>query len=128
MTTRLYAHASATASLLLTAAACHPALHHRWVAYSSLFTAVVLAWLARRQYAQARREGGVLQRLERLRDEEARFELPPPCCPFWLHSDGEVHTPGCTRQASPPAPPLTVDEWAAFTQITSAFHRAGGAT
>ncbi|GAQ64084.1 hypothetical protein [Streptomyces scabiei] len=127
MTTRLYAHASAAAALLLTAAACHPDLHPRWVALTTLLTAVLFAWLARRMYAQARREQAVGQRLELLADEVS-FVLPPPCCSFWLHSDGEVHAPGCTPPASPPAPPLTVDEWAAFTQITSAFHRAGGAT
>ncbi|MDX3294645.1 hypothetical protein PV569_13105 [Streptomyces scabiei] len=115
MTTRLYAHASAAAALLLTAAACHPDLHPRWVALTTLLTAVVFAWLARRLYAQARREGGVLQRLERLKDDEARFELPPPCCPFWLHSDAEIHTPSCPRSTETTT--LTPAEEAAFAEI-----------
>ncbi|MDX2520560.1 MULTISPECIES: hypothetical protein [Streptomyces] len=98
MTTRVYAHASVAAALLLTAAACYPALHPRWIALTTLFTAVLFAWLARRLYAQARRERAVWQRLELL-DDEVSFVLPPPCCPFWLHSDGEVHAPDCPRSA-----------------------------
>ncbi|MEI5522505.1 hypothetical protein WB388_18040 [Streptomyces brasiliscabiei] len=124
MTTRLYAHASAAAALLLTAAACHPALHPQWVAFSTLFTAVVFAWLARRLYAQARREGGVLERLERLRDDEARFELPPPCRPFWLHSDAEIHTPGCPRSTGTAT--LTPAEEAAFAEIEAGLSATYG--
>jgi hypothetical protein len=118
MTTRLYAHASVAAALLLTAAACYPALHPRWIALTTLFTAVLFAWLARRLYAQARRERAVWQRLELLADE-ASFALPPPCCSFWLHSDGEVHAPGCPRSTGTVLTPL---EERAFTQIVAGLH------
>ncbi|MEH0516947.1 MULTISPECIES: hypothetical protein [unclassified Streptomyces] len=34
---------------------------------------------------------------------EAGEQVPPltPCCPFWKHSDGQIHGRGCTR---PPLP------------------------
>ncbi|MDX3202105.1 hypothetical protein [Streptomyces scabiei] len=123
MTTRMYAHASTAAALLLTAAACHPDLHPRWIALTTLGCAVLFAWLARRQYAQARLEQALGQRLKRLADE-AGFVLPPPCCPFWLHSDGEVHAPRCRRSTESTV--LTPREEQEFTRIQAAFHRTGG--
>ncbi|QTU64246.1 hypothetical protein [Streptomyces scabiei] len=124
MTTRMYAHASAAAALLLTAAACHPDLRPRWIALTTLLTAVLFAWLARRQYAQARLEQAVGQRLKRLADE-AGFVLPAPCCPFWLHSDGEVHAPRCPRTTERTV--LTSHEELEFALIEAAFKHGGAA-
>lgn len=123
-TTRLYAHTSAAAAALLTAGAIHPYLHTpRWIAAATLVTACCLAWNARRCYEQARRERMVEQRLERLNDDTVLVELPPPCCSFWQHSDGEVHGPDCTR----PTTTLTHAEERAFAEITAALHQPGGA-
>lgn len=127
MTTRLYAHASAAAAVLLTVGSCWAALHVQWVGWSTLLTAILFAHLARRCYTQARHEQAIAQRLERLGEgERSTAELPPPCCSFWLHSDGEVHAPRCTR---PPAArtTLTPAERSAFAEITRAFHQTGGA-
>ncbi|WP_405960579.1 hypothetical protein OG235_24605 [Streptomyces sp. NBC_00024] len=130
MTTRLYAHTSAAAAVLLALGACYTAAHTWWLGLSTLLTAHVFSTFARRCYTQARREQAIQQRLEGLKglsDDEAYFELPPPCCTFWLHSDGEVHSPSeCTRPAAARTT-LTPAEEQAFTQITAALHRSGGA-
>jgi hypothetical protein len=122
MTTRLYAHACTAAAVLLTAAACYAAvIDAGWPALGSLYTAGVFAWSARRCHTQARREHAVQQRLERLTAGHAPVNPPAPCCSFWLHSDGEVHGPDCTR---PPAArtTLTTAEQIAFARITAAFN------
>jgi hypothetical protein len=126
LTTRLYARVSAAAAVLLTAGACHPALHPRWVGLSTLFTAVFFAWLARRCYAQARLERAVQQRLEWFhREDDEPFVPPAPCCSFWRHTDRKVHGPDCTRPAGARTT-LTSEEEAAFAGLKAAFHRAGG--
>lgn len=128
-TTRLYAHASTAAAILLTAGACYAAADTTWwPAISGLLPAGMFVWNASRCYTQARRERAIEQRLERLtHDEPAAVELPPVCCSFWRHTDGEVHSPSdCTRPAPAPTT-LTPAEGHAFTEIASAFHQAGGA-
>ncbi|MDX3634303.1 hypothetical protein PV728_29380 [Streptomyces europaeiscabiei] len=100
MNTRLYARASAAGAVLCTAAACYAAiLNAGWIALGGLPSTVLLAYNARRCHTQARRDRAIEQRLKRLGQEEpATAQLPQPCCTFWLHSDGEVHSPsGCTR-------------------------------
>jgi hypothetical protein len=128
MTTRLYAHACTAAAALFAATACYAAaIDAGWPALGSLCTAGVFAWSARRCHTQARREDAVQQRLERLNDGRAPVDLPSPCCSFWLHSDGEIHSPTvCTR---PPAArtTLTPTEQDAFEALAEVFHRAGGA-
>lgn len=128
MTTRLYAHTSTAAAILCTVGAIYASLHITWwVAALSLNAGFFFAGNAQRCYTQARRERAVQQRLERLnRDEDESAVPPPPCCSFWLHSDGEVHAPDCTR---PPGArtSLTPAERSAFAEITRAFHRTGGA-
>jgi hypothetical protein len=119
MTTRLYAHASTAAAVLLTAAACYAhTLNAGWPALSGLLPAAVFAWNARRCYDQARHEQAVLQRLERLRNERTPPVPPLPCCSFWLHSDGEVHAPDCTRPAAARTT-LTPLEEREFTRIVA---------
>ncbi|MCL6733322.1 hypothetical protein [Streptomyces neyagawaensis] len=128
MTTRLYAHASTAAAVLLTIAACYAAaIDAGWPAFGSLYMAVFFAWRARLCHTQARHECAVEQRLKRLKDGLAPAEPPSPCCSFWLHSDGEVHGPDCTRPAAARTT-LTPEEEAAFAVLEAAFHRAGGAT
>jgi hypothetical protein len=128
LTTRLYAHACTAAAVLLTTAACYAAvIDAGWPALGSIYTAGFFAWSARRCHAQARRERAVQQRLERLNNRHAPVELPAPCCSFWLHSDGEIHSP--TACARPPAArtTLTPTEQDAFEALTEVFHRTGGA-
>ncbi|MBE1598986.1 hypothetical protein [Streptomyces stelliscabiei] len=125
MTTRMYAHASAAAAALLTAGALGTALHTWWLGLFGLFTAYLFGALSRRCYTQARREQAVQQRLERLNDETSPVELPPPCCSFWRHTDGEVHGPDCTRPTAARTT-LTTAEEHAFAALSAAFHRPGG--
>lgn len=90
------------AALTLVIAAVVLAWHH-WI------TAVVLAYLAviavviaggsehhdrtiRDQHDRAREAAGL---------DDKTLAAPPPCCSFWLHSDGQVHGPDCAR---PPLP------------------------
>lgn len=123
----MYAHASAVAAILLTLGAGYTASHTWWLGASTLLTACLFSSFARRSYTQARHEEAIQQRLERLTPEETTVvEVPPPCCSFWLHSDGEVHGPDCTRPAAARTT-LTPAEAQAFTQITQVFHRTGGA-
>jgi hypothetical protein len=129
MTTRLYAHVSTAAAVLLTAAACYAyALDAGWPALGGLLPAGVFAWNARRCYTQARRERAIEQRLKRLgQDEAPSAVLPPPCCSFWLHSDGEVHSPSdCTRPRAARST-LTELEEQEFARLASALRGAGGA-
>ncbi|MBE4790985.1 hypothetical protein [Streptomyces caniscabiei] len=125
MNTRLYARASAAGAVLCTAATAYAAtLDAGWIALGGLYTAIFLAWNARRCYTQARRERAIEQRLKRLGQEEAASAvLPPPCCSFWLHSDGEVHSPSdCTR---PPAArtALTPSEEREFTRLAASLRQ-----
>lgn len=129
MRTRLYAHASAAAAVLLTLGVGYTAVHRgEWLALFSLSTVALFSWNARRCYALARREQVIAQRLERLGSQDTGpcDELPSPCCSFWLHSDGEVHAPGCTRPAAARTT-LTPAERTAFAEIARAFHRTGDA-
>jgi hypothetical protein len=127
MNTRLYAHASMAAAVLLTIGACYTAtLDAWWPALGGLFPAGVLAWNAHRCYTQARREQAVQQRLTRLtRDKTEPFVPRPPCCSFWRHTSGQMHGPDCTRPATARTA-LTPAEEAAFAQIAAEFHRTGG--
>jgi hypothetical protein len=127
LTTRLYAHVSAAAAVLLTLGVCCTAtLDAGWVALGGLFPAGVFAWNARRCYTQARHERAVQQRLERLKDEKTPPGPPLPCCSFWLHSDGEVHALDCTRPAAARTT-LTPLEEREFTRIVAGLHQPGGA-
>ncbi|MGV9559586.1 hypothetical protein [Streptomyces sp. NPDC003401] len=83
------------------AAAAWLLVHHEWLlgvlvawaAPSLLAADAVCRWAHRRARAEARRAARL----------EAGEQVRPlaPCCPFWKHSDGQVHGPGCTR---PPLP------------------------
>lgn len=69
-----------------------------------VYVAALLAWCARREYAFHRT---LLVKHERAR-RNAYGEQPDetanvPCCPFWEHSDGAVHGPGCPRPLDPTA-------------------------
>ena len=100
MNSRLYARASTAGAVLCTAAACYATtLDAGWIALGGLHSALLLAYNARRCHTLARRERAIEQRLKRLgQDQAPAAVLPPPCCSFWLHSDGEVHSPSdCTR-------------------------------
>ncbi|MFM9595724.1 hypothetical protein ACKI1J_24310 [Streptomyces scabiei] len=128
MTTRLYAHASAAAALLLTAAACYAAvIGAGWPALGGLYTAVFFTWSATRCYAQARREHTVMRLLTRLApdNDSVQFERSAPCCSFWLHSDGEVHAPGCPRPTETESTGLTPLEEREFAQIVADLHTPG---
>jgi hypothetical protein len=129
MTTRLYAHASTLGAVLCTAATCYTATHGAgWIALGGLYTSCLLAWNARRCYTQDRRERALEQRLKRLGQEEAvSAVLPLPCCSFWLHSDGQIHSPSeCTRPRAARTTLTTLEEQE-FARLASAFRRAGGA-
>ena len=128
MTTRLYAHTCAAAAVLLTIGSCWTALHIQWVGWSTLLTACLFAHLARRCYTQARRERALEQRLKRLGQEEAvSAVLPQPCCSFWLHSDGQIHSPSeCTRPRAARTTLTTLEEQE-FARLTSSLRGTGGA-
>lgn len=129
MITRLYARASAAGATVCTGAACYAAtLDAGWIALGGLYSAALLAYNARRCYTQARRERALEQRLERLGQEEAvSAVLPLPCCSFWLHSDGQIHSPSeCTRPRAARTTLTTLEEQE-FARLASALRGAGGA-
>ncbi|MFF7259502.1 hypothetical protein ACFZCL_04300 [Streptomyces sp. NPDC008159] len=128
MTTRLYAHACTAAAVLFTAAACYAAVNDAgWPALGSIYTAVFFTWSARRCHTQARHERAVELRLQRLNDRPAPVEPLAPCCSFWLHSDGEVHGPHCTRPYDARTR-LTAYEEQEFHRIASALQTPGTAS
>ncbi|MFI5821269.1 hypothetical protein ACIA8I_19510 [Streptomyces rishiriensis] len=57
---------------------------------------------------------------------KAGEQVPPltPCCPFWQHSDGQVHGPGCTRPPLPRRDTYRLDDGAraAFNEIVRHYH------
>ncbi|QJT04383.1 hypothetical protein G9272_32210 [Streptomyces asoensis] len=75
--------------------------------------------LARRAHHRKRAEA---QRAARLKRGE-QVEPLVPCCSFWLHSDGQVHGPGCTRPVLPRRDTYRLDPAARaqFEAITAGF-------
>ncbi|MBD9703405.1 hypothetical protein IHE56_15205 [Streptomyces sp. ID01-12c] len=125
MNTRLYARTSTAGAILCTAAACYAAtLDAGWIALGGLYSAALLAYNARRCHTQGRRYRAIEQRLKRLGQEEpASAVLPPPCCSFWLHSDGEVHSPSdCTRPLAARTT-LTPSEEREFTRLAASLRQ-----
>jgi hypothetical protein len=127
MNTRLYARTSTAGAALCTAAACYAVtLDAGWIALGGLYSALLLAYNARRCHTQARRDRAIEQRLKRLGQEEPSAVLPPPCCSFWLHSDGEVHSPSdCTRPRAARTT-LTELEEQELTRLASVLRGARG--
>lgn len=68
--TRLYGHATTTATLGLAAAAGYSATFNPWLITPAAFGAATLACLAAGFYNEAHREHAIRQRLERLRNSE----------------------------------------------------------
>lgn len=118
--TRHYAHGTTAGAILCTAGACYSATYKWWLVIPGLYVACFLAWCARREYATHRRQQAIAERLARLRRGESVIETPPPCCQFWVHSDGAIHGHDCTR---PPAArtSLTLAEQQALAEITAHY-------
>lgn len=68
--TRLYGHASSTATLGLVAAAGYSATFNPWLILPAAFGAATLACLAAGFYNEDHREQAILRQLERLRNAE----------------------------------------------------------
>jgi hypothetical protein len=68
--TRLYGHASSTATLGMLAAAGYSATFNPWLIIPAAFGAATLACLAAGFYSEDHREHAIRQRLERLRNAE----------------------------------------------------------
>lgn len=74
------------------------ALKPSWWCAPAFYIALLLGWCERRLTADHRRQ-------LRTHDRGARRtalidglagQPAAPCCSFWVHSDGEIHAPGCT--------------------------------
>ncbi|MER6784097.1 hypothetical protein ABT330_05465 [Streptomyces sp. NPDC000658] len=76
--------------------------------------------LCRRAHHRTRAEA---QRAAQLRAGEQIRPLTP-CCPFWKHSDGQVHGSGCTRPPLPRRDTYRLDDTgrAAFDEIVRHYH------
>ncbi|MEU8652482.1 hypothetical protein [Streptomyces sp. NPDC048737] len=87
-----------------------------WAAPSLLAADAVCRCAHHRARAQA-------QRAARL---EAGEQVRPltPCCPFWKHSDGQAHGPGCTRPPLPRRDTYRLDDAgrAAFDEIVRHYN------
>ncbi|MFH9823047.1 hypothetical protein [Streptomyces bobili] len=99
------------------------ATEHRWW-HAALIACTAPSLLAiaagaRRAHHRSRAEA---QRTARL---EAGEQVQPlvPCCPFWKHSDGQVHGPDCTRPPLPRRDTYRLDDAgrATFEEITARY-------
>ncbi|MFC9288206.1 hypothetical protein [Streptomyces sp. NPDC057052] len=124
--TRHLALARACRALALTelAAAAWLLVNHEWL------LGILVAWAApsllaadavcRCAHHRARAEARRAARLE------AGEQVRPltPCCPFWKHSDGRVHGPGCTRPPLPRRDTYRLDDAgrAAFEEIVRHYN------
>jgi len=95
---------------------------HWWIAALTVSTApglFLVDALCRRAHHRARAKA---QRTTQLKRGETPAPLVP-CCQFWLHSDGEVHGPGCTRPSLPRRDTYRLDPGgrAAFEEITRRY-------
>ncbi|MFG3154251.1 hypothetical protein ACGF7W_19655 [Streptomyces sp. NPDC048219] len=87
----------ATAVALLPIAA-YSATYHPFYAVPGLvgagfFLAVAASYRREDQRQRARHEAA-----RRAAAVDAELLPPVPCCPFWQHSDGEIHGPRCERR------------------------------
>lgn len=89
-------------TLLSTAAGIYFAARPSWLCVISFYAAALLGWVTARLNADHHRQLADHERARRaaLLDSEALANLPMPCCSFWVHSEGEVHGPDCTRPAA----------------------------
>ena len=122
MTTALRTARTCTAAVILSAcAAAYGATISPWLILPGTYVGAIAWWCASRAYDSHRRT--VARHQQEQRAVAGPAELPPPCCQFWVHSDGEVHGPDCTR------PPLarrdryrlSPGERDAFAEITAHY-------
>ncbi|MCX5270030.1 hypothetical protein [Streptomyces sp. NBC_00199] len=124
--TRLLALAHTCLTLAFTelAATAWLLAHHEWLlgilavwAAPSLLAA---AGICRRAHHRARAKA---HRAAQLKTGKQCQPLMP-CCPYWTHSDGQVHGPGCTRLPLPRRDTYRLDDAgrAAFDEIVRHYH------
>lgn len=94
-------------ALAFAAVGIHFALQPSWWCVPPFYIAVLLIWCERhltadhhrqlRAHDRARCSARVDSLRVRLADDIERQRAALPCCSFFVHSDGEVHGPDCTR-------------------------------
>ncbi|WP_262058553.1 hypothetical protein [Streptomyces sp. STR69] len=120
MTPALRTARTCTAAAILSAcAAAYGATVSPLLILPGTYVGAIAYWCASRAYDTHRQ---ILARhVQEQRAAAGPAELPSPCCQFWLHSDGEVHGPGCKRPVLPRRDTYRLDyaDRRAFEEITA---------
>lgn len=119
MTPALRTARTCTAAVILAAAtAAYGCTISPWLILPGTYVGAIAYWCASRHYDEHKQIVARHQREQRAVAGPA--ELPPPCCSFWRHSDGQVHGPDCSRPllARRDRYRLDPDERRVFEEIT----------
>ncbi|MGW4728887.1 hypothetical protein ACWEQC_06850 [Streptomyces shenzhenensis] len=107
---RRTARACLTGAVLTATAGTYAAGGNPWLIALSLYTAVLLAWCARRSYTVHRRQAAEAD-WERRRVLGQRPDPLNPCCMLAHHSRGAAHDRRCTDEFHRIVARLAADPW-----------------
>ncbi|MDT7847236.1 hypothetical protein [Streptomyces justiciae] len=101
-TSRRDARICLTVAVLSFASGVYAAVHTTWLCLFGFYAAAFFAWCTARLYADDRRELEIHERARRaaLVDDLVLQQTPVPCCSFWRHSAGAVHSADCPDSRS----------------------------